>query len=119
MALIGETQTDLAEAFGDELSDIVEDFTLIKRIKGAYDADAGKHSYISEFYNGRGVFEAYQTKELTDEIKIGDLKIICLVNELDETPDIDDLIDRNDKELTIVNVTPVFGITYEIQIREN
>jgi hypothetical protein len=117
MSLISDIQTDIAAAFDDDLADLVQSFCLIRQTKGTYNPTTGKHASINERYDGRGIFEAFDTRELNNEVKAGDLNLICLANELDEEPKIDDVIVQNDNHYDVKNVKPVHGVIYEVQIR--
>lgn len=115
MGLISEAQADLKEAFDDDLSDVVKQFTLNHSENGDYDPTTGTYTKTSMNYRSRGVFEDFGTAEINAnaEIKNGDVKLIVLTNEIGIEPAIDDAIDN----YTVMNTKNVFDITYEVQLR--
>ena len=123
MGLRDDLQSDLAEAFDDELSDAVTAFTGTRTV--ADDADSGIDDWMNPpdtptastlTYTGRGVFTDYSTYELnSDIINVTDVKLIVLQNEITAEPIADDKI--NGYSVVRVNRDPALA-TYEIQLRQ-
>lgn len=122
MGLRDDIQTDLAEAFDDDLADAVTAFTGTRTV--ASDTDSGIDDWMlppSETtdstltYTGRGVFTDYSTYELdSDIVDVTDVKLICLANEITSEPIADDKI--NGYSVVRVNRDPALA-SYEIQLR--
>lgn len=123
MGLRDDLQTDLAEAFDDELSDAVTAFTGTRTV--ADDNDSGIDDWMNPpdtpsastlTYTGRGVFTDYSTYELnSDIINVTDVKLIVLQNEITAEPIADDKI--NGYSVVRVSKDPALA-TYEIQLRQ-
>lgn len=123
MGLRDDIQTDLAEAFDDELSDAVTAFTGVRTV--ASDTDDGVDDWMNPpdtpsastlTYSGRGVFTDYSTYELnSDIINVTDVKLIVLQNEITAEPIADDKI--NGYSVVRVSKDPALA-TYEIQLRQ-
>ena len=123
MGLRDDIQTDLAEAFNDELADAVTAFTGVRTV--ASDTDDGVDDWMNPpseptasalTYSGRGVFMDYSKYELdSDIIDVTDVKLICLANEITNEPIADDKI--NGYSVVMVNKDPA-NATYEIQLRQ-
>lgn len=123
MGLRDDIQTDLAEAFDDELADAVTAFTGTRTVVS--DTDDGVDDWMNPpgtpsnstmSYAGRGVFADYSTYELeSDIINVTDVKLICLQNEITAEPIADDKI--NGYSVVRVSRDPALA-TYEIQLRQ-
>lgn len=123
MGLRDDIQTDLAEAFDDDLSDAVTAFTGVRTV--ASDTDDGVDDWMNPpstpststlTYSGRGVFTDYSKYELdSDIIDVTDVKLICLANEITAEPIADDKI--NGYRVVMVNRDPALA-SYEIQLRQ-
>ncbi len=123
MGLISKAQTDLKEAFDTDLSDVIKAFTLIKKIKGAYNTVSGEYSQITENHDSRGNFEDFGTREILadDEIKAGDKKLIIIANEILVKPEVDDIIETRPEcyRYTTIKTKNVSDIIYEVQVRDS
>ncbi len=123
MGLRDDIQADLAEAFDDDLSDAVTDFTGVRTV--ASDTDSGIDDWMNPpgapsdntlTYTGRGVFADYTAYELErDIINVTDVKLICLTNEITAEPIADDKI--NGYSVVRVDKDPALA-SYEIQLRQ-
>ena len=123
MGLRDDLQSDLAEAFDDELIDAVTAFTGVRTV--ADDTDSGIDDWMNPpdtptastlTYTGRGVFTDYSTYELnSDIINVTDVKLIVLQNEITAEPIADDKI--NGYSVVRVSKDPALA-TFEIQLRQ-
>lgn len=126
MGLRDDLQIDLAEAFDTDLADAVSAFTGEYMGPGEYDPLTETTTAQPVFYSGRGVLDDYDSRRIDGlNIKIGDLRLICLVNETTDKPAIGHLITVTDlitgapTEYRIVKpeIDPA-GAHYELQLRK-
>lgn len=117
-----EIQSELAEAFNDDLADAVDMFTCERVQGGEYDpiTETMKDSSVIT-YSGRGVlFGSYQ-KDLVkpDDYQADDAKATLLQNELTATPEIDDVWVTSKGGFKIVNIgaDPTDSI-WKVQLRK-
>lgn len=95
MGLQLDIQTDVANAFDNDLADAVKDFTLTQYSRSGYDAATGSVTRTSNTENSRGVFYDYTIEELSAlGIDPQSSKVIVLQNELTLIPRIADTITR-------------------------
>ena len=123
MGLRDDLQSDLVEAFNDDLADAVTAFVGTRTV--ADDTDSGIDDWMNPpdtptastlTYTGRGVFTDYSTYELnSDIINVTDVKLIVLQNEITAEPIADDNI--NGYSVVRVSKDPALA-TYEIQLRQ-
>lgn len=123
MGLRAGLQSDLAEAFNDDLADAMTAIVGTRTV--ASDVDDGEDDWMNPpsapttsilTYTGRGVFTDYSTYELnSDIINVTDVKLICLTNEITAEPIADDKI--NGYSVVRVSKDPA-SVTYEIQLRQ-
>lgn len=127
MGLRDELQADLAEAFNTDLADAVLAFA------GEY-MGAGIRDPISEtttaqpvIYTGRGVLSRYEDSRIDNiNIKVGDLRLTVLANEVTDTPDVGhkitapDLMDRTKQVVYLVKSVRAdpASATYRLQLRK-
>ncbi|MFG6139506.1 hypothetical protein [Halomonas sp. B23F22_10] len=99
MGMRDDLQTDLAEAFDDDLADAVTAFSGSREIVGEYDPVTGTNA-ATVAYSGRGVLGSFRQEEVDGQhILATDQKLTALQNEvtLDEggglaEPQVDDTI---------------------------
>ena len=121
----------ISQAFDKSLKDAVLPFTGSRK---GFGGDGGVYDPIrDEFvnptgetgditYTGRGVFGAFGDSELlSNGINITDTKLTCLVAEVGEVPQVDDIITFNklgEKSLRVMNVSVDPGqVAYTVQLR--
>lgn len=126
MGLRDDIQADLAEAFDDDLADAVRAFTGSYMGPGVWDPVSETTTAQPVTYTGRGVFDNYDSKRIDGlNILVGDVLLICLVNEVTDRPAVGHQITAMDlvtgESVTYRIVSP--GIDpakahYEIQLRK-
>lgn len=121
----------ISQAFDKSLKDAVLPFTGNRK---GFGGDGGvydpiRDEYVSAdgttgdiTYTGRGVFSAFSDSELLNNgINITDTKLTCLVAEVGEVPQVDDIITFNklgEKSLRVMNVSAdPTNTAYSIQLR--
>ena len=121
----------ISQAFDKSLKDAVLPFTGSRK---GFGGDGGVYDPIrDEFvnptgstgdtsYTGRGVFGKFADSELlSNGINITDTKLTCLVAEVSEVPQVDDMISVNklgEKSLRVMNVSAdPTNTAYSIQLR--
>ena len=121
----------ISQAFDKSLKDAVLPFTGSRKGFGGdggvynpetdqYENADGTTGDIS--YTGRGVFSAFSDSELLNNgINITDTKLTCLVAEVGEIPQVDDMITFNklgEKSLRVMNVSvDPAQVAYTVQLR--
>ena len=121
----------ISQAFNKSLKDAVLLFTGSRK---GFGGDGGvydpvRDEYVSGdgstgdiTYTGRGVFGRFSDSELlSNGINITDTKLTCLVAEVGEVPQVDDMISVNklgEKSLRVLNVSAdPTNTAYSIQLR--
>jgi hypothetical protein len=121
----------ISQAFDKSLKDAVLPFTGSRK---GFGGDGGVYDPIRDeyvnaegttgdiTYTGRGVFSAFSDSELlSNGINITDTKLTCLVAEVGEVPQVDDMISVNklgEKSLRVMNVSAdPTNTAYSIQLR--
>lgn len=116
MGLRDDIQTDLAEAFDDDLADAVASFTGTREVPGAYDPVTGGTTTTTVNYTGRGVFARYLRDEVDGQHIIStDTKLIALQNEVTNTPAVGDYI--SDLRVLDVQKDPA-AASWTVQLRD-
>ena len=121
----------ISQAFDKSLKDAVLPFTGSRKgfggdggvydpIRDEYVSGDGSTGDIT--YTGRGVFGKFADSELlSNGINITDTKLTCLVAEVSEVPQVDDIITFNklgEKSLRVLNVSAdPTNTAYTIQLR--
>ena len=121
----------ISQAFNKSLRDAVLPFTGSRKgfggdggvydpIRDEYVSGDGSTGDIT--YTGRGVFGKFSASELlSNGINITDTKLTCLVAEVSEVPQVDDIITFNkpgEKSLRVLNVSAdPTNTAYSIQLR--
>ena len=121
----------ISQAFDKSLKDAVLPFTGSRKgfggdggvydpIRDEYVSGDGSTGDIT--YTGRGVFGRFSDSELlSNGINITDTKLTCLVAEVSEVPQVDDIITFNklgEKSLRVLNVSAdPTNTAYSIQLR--
>ncbi|EKT4568460.1 glutamate 5-kinase [Pseudomonas putida] len=125
MGLRDDIQADLAEAFDDDLADAVSTFTGTYMGPGVWDPVSETSTAQPVTYTGRGVLDSYDSRRIDGvNILVGDVLLICLANELADSPavghqiTVDDLITGQPVTYRIVSpeIDPAKA-HYEIQLR--
>lgn len=126
MGLREEIQADLAEAFDTDLADAVVPFTGTYMGAGVWDPVSETTTAQPVTYTGRGVLDSYDSRRIDGlNILVGDVLLICLVNEVTDRPVVGHQITAEDlltgQQATYRIVSP--GIDpakahYEIQLRK-
>lgn len=127
MGIRDDIQSELTEAFNDDLADVVSSFDLVVGVKaGPYDVDSDSYPEVEELTPSRGMFEPFGSQEVDGtNIKFGDEKIIIIGSEIAVSPEIDQIIRlASGTEYSVIRNKPVLGgdsvaITYEVQVRLN
>ncbi|GGU79065.1 hypothetical protein GCM10009504_39920 [Pseudomonas laurentiana] len=87
MGLRDKIQTKLGKAFDGKLADAVNAFTGTYIGPGEYDPITETSTAQPVTYTGRGVLAGYDSKRIDNvNIKVGDVKLIALTNEVTDTP---------------------------------
>lgn len=87
MGLRDDIQTDLAEAFDDDLADAIQPFEGSYKGEGTWDPETETSTAPTVTYSGRGVLDAYESRRIDNiNIKVGDVLLICLANEVSDRP---------------------------------
>ena len=121
----------ISQAFNKSLKDAVLPFTGSRKGFGGdggvynpetdqYENANGTTGDIS--YTGRGVFGKFSDSELLNNgINITDTKLTCLIAEVSEVPQVDDMISVNklgEKSLRVMNVSvDPAQVAYTVQLR--
>lgn len=126
MGLRDDIQADLAEAFDDDLADAVQAFTGSYMRPGVFDPVTETTTAQPVTYTGRGVLDNYDSRRVDGlNILVGDVLLICLVNEVTDKPAVGHQVMAPDlvtgESVTYRIVSP--GIDpakahYEIQLRK-
>ena len=121
----------ISQAFNKSLRDAVLPFTGSRK---GFGGDGGVYDPITDTYTnptgttgdigyqGRGVFGKFSDSELlSNGINITDTKLTCLVAEVSEVPQVDDMISVNklgEKSLRVLNVSfDPAQVAYTVQLR--
>ena len=121
----------ISQAFNKSLRDAVLPFTGSRK---GFGGDGGVYDPIRDeyvnaegttgdiSYTGRGVFGKFSDSELlSNGINITDTKLTCLIAEVSEVPQVDDMISVNklgEKSLRVLNVSAdPTNTAYSIQLR--
>ena len=121
----------ISQAFNKSLRDAVLPFTGSRKGFGGGEAvyDPIRDEFVNAegttgdiTYTGRGVFGAFGDSELLNNgINITDTKLTCLIAEVSEVPQVDDIITFNklgEKSLRVLNVSAdPTNTAYSIQLR--
>lgn len=87
MGLRDKIQTKLGKAFDGKLADAVNAFTGTYMGEGEWDPVTETSTAQPVAYTGRGVLAGYDSKRIDNvNIKVGDVKLIALANEVTDTP---------------------------------
>ena len=108
MGLRDEIQVDIAEAFNTDLADAIDIFTCSKEVQSG-DFDFETQTYPTKTvvqYSGRGVLYGSYRKDLVKptDYQVEDAKATVLQNEVNETPQIDDVWVTSKGRFRVVNV---------------
>lgn len=126
MGMRDEIQAELAEAFDTDLADAVTTFTGTYMGPGEWDPVEETTTAQPVIYDGRGILAGYDSRRIDNiNIKVGDVLLIALANEVSDKPAVgheitaDDLITGE----TIVYRVESAGVDpaqahYEIQLRK-
>ena len=126
MGLRSDIQSDLATAFDTDLADAVSTFAGTYMGPGVWDPVNETTTAQPVTYTGRGVLDNYDSKRIDGlNILVGDVLLICLVNEVTDKPavghqiTVTDLITGQPAVYRIVSpgVDPA-SAHYEIQLRK-
>jgi len=126
MGLRDDIQVDLAEAFDDDLADAVSAFTGTYMGPGVRDPVSETTTAQPVTYTGRGVLDSYESRRIDNiNIKVGDVLLICLANEVTDKPAVGhqikvlDLVTGEPAAYRIVTVTcDPASAHYEVQLRK-
>jgi len=118
-----DLQTDLKEAFDEDLADGVKTVVLRKRDQSStvYDPDTGLSTTPSTDYSTRGIFDEYSTLErFNTQIAPTDVKFIIIANELSIVPGVKDKLIDGTNEYSVIRFEkdPVEA-TYIIHLRRS
>ena len=125
MGIREKIQKKIGKAFDGPLSDAVNPFTGSYDVVNGYDPVTEEEQKETITYTGRGVLDEYNVREVDGKNVIsGDLKLICLVNEVSGIPKVGhkintiDLITRMPQDYDVIkpNADPA-GAHYEMQLR--
>ncbi|WP_394262150.1 glutamate 5-kinase [Moraxella boevrei] len=120
MGLHDEITADIAIAFDTDLADAVKPFTGERKTSVVSDDDwlindVGNNAQTVN-YSGRGIFGGYSELEIDNQsIKANDVKLICLADDLTDTPALDDLI--NGMSVVAIQKDPA-DVSFTMQLRK-
>lgn len=107
MSLRDEIQADIAEAFNDDLADVVYSFTCERVTKSNWNPVTETYTNVKVNYSGRGIlfgeFSSYEVANLG--ILATDKKATLLQNEVTNTPLINDEWVTPQGRFKVVNVS--------------
>lgn len=87
MGLRDKIQTKLGKAFDGKLADAVNAFTGTYVGEGEWDPVTETSTAQPVTYTGRGVLAGYDSKRIDNvNIKVGDVKLIALANDVTDNP---------------------------------
>lgn len=126
MGMRDEIQAELAEAFDDDLADAVVLFTGAYLGPGGYDPVTEENIAQTVTYAGRGLLASYDSRRIDNiNIMTGDVILICLTNEVSDTPAVghqvavQDLVSGQPSTYRVVTVgTDPAAAHYDIQLRK-
>ncbi|CAM3120628.1 hypothetical protein SAMN04490207_6218 [Pseudomonas gessardii] len=126
MGLRDDIQADLAEAFDTDLADAVFPFTGEYLGPGVRNPITEETTAQPVFYSGRGVLDSYDSRRIDNiNIKVGDVMLICLANEITDVPAVGHKITTQDlltgQQAVYQLVSPGLDPAkahYEIQLRK-
>lgn len=123
MGLREELQTDIKEAFDEDLSDGVTPVILRKRDQAGtvYDPDTGLSVTSSVDYSTRGIFSDYSTLErFNTHIAPTDVKFIIIANEISVLPGVKDKLIDGTAEYSVIRFEqdPIKA-TYTLHVRKS
>lgn len=121
MGLRDEIQADVAEAFNTDLADAVKAFTGQRIIRGTYDPVTDTTTGDTTInYSGRGTFGRFKINEIDNNLIMAtDVKLLCLQNEIIQTPVIGDSISNSDGPFEVINVgKDNADVTWTFQLRK-
>jgi hypothetical protein len=127
MGARSDIQDSLKEAYDNELSDFVTQFSISKKdYSGDYDLAEGKRAVIESNHYSRGIFSVVDSKKVNGEsIKSTDEILVVIASELDCDILIDDeIITDSGAVYIVIDPAPVLGgdsipVIYESQVRKN
>lgn len=127
MGMRDEIQAELAEAFDTDLADAVSQFTATYMGPGEWDPVSETSTAQPVTYNGRGVLADYDSRRIDGlNIQVGDVRLICLANEVTDKPAVGHQITTPDlitgEPVTYQIVSPGIDpaqVRYEIQLRRS
>lgn len=126
MGLRDDIQADLAEAFNTDLADAVVPFNGEYLGPGVRNPITEETTAQPVFYSGRGVLDSYDSRRIDNiNIKVGDVMLICLANEITDVPAVGHKITTQDlltgQQAVYQLVSPGLDPAkahYEIQLRK-
>lgn len=98
----------IGAAFDGALKDAVTAFSATRKgAAGVYDPVLDEYVGGADItYTGRGVFGSYKAQEIqATQIETTDVKLTCLQSEVEQTPQVDDVITANGIERRVMNVS--------------
>lgn len=127
MGMRDEIQAELAEAFDTDLADAVSTFTGTYMGPGVWDPVSETSTAQPVTYTGRGVLDSYDSRRVDNiNIKVGDVLLICLANEVTDKPmvghqiTVADLVTGEEVSCRVERVeSDPASAHYEIQLRRS
>lgn len=108
MGLRDDIQTDLAEAFDEDLADAVSTFTGTYMGPGVWDPVNETTTAQPVTYTGRGVLDSYDSRRIDGlNILVGDVLLIALANEVTDKPAVG-------HQITVTDLITGLPATYRI-----
>lgn len=109
MGMRDEIQTELAEAFDEDLADAVQQFTGTYKGEGAWDPETETSTAPTIAYSGRGVMAGYDSRRIDNvNIKVGDVRLVCLTNEVGDRPQVG-------HQITTLDLMTGAAVTYRVE----
>ena len=119
MGMRDDIQSELAEAFDDDLADAVSQVTGSYTGPGVFDPLTETTTAETITYTGRGVISGFKVERIDGaNIKSGDARCVILSNEISAVPDVGHRFSADGTNYTVHSVSPdPAGATYQLHLR--
>jgi hypothetical protein len=112
VGLRDDIQIDLAAAFDEDLADAVQPFSGTYKGEGSWDPVTETSTAPTIVYSGRGVMDSYDSRRIDNvNIKVGDVLLLCLANEVTDRPQVG-------HQITALDLITGAPVTYRVETAE-
>lgn len=109
MGMREEIQAEIAEAFDTDLADAVSRFAGAYMGAGQWDPVTETSTARPVTYSGRGVMAGYDSRRIDNvNIKVGDVRLICLANEITDRP-------QTGHQITALDLITGVSVIYRVE----